>query len=66
MIVNLPLLYNLEFTVLVFIAPLTQLFFAFKKLTPAVTGAFVVSAANEKCVRVYGIVRHLLALIIWL
>ena len=25
--------------------------------TPAVTGAFVVSAANEKCVRVYGLVR---------
>ncbi len=26
-------------------------------ITLAVTGAFVVSAANEKCVRVYGIVR---------
>ena len=27
-------------------------------LTPAVTGAFVVSAANEKHVRVYGLVSH--------
>ncbi len=26
-------------------------------ITPAVTGGFVVSSGNEKCVRVYGIVR---------
>ncbi len=29
-------------------------------ITPAVTGAFVVSAANEKCVRVYDFVMHFL------
>ena len=31
-----------------------------RHLTPAVTGAFVVSAASEKCVRVDGIVMRLL------
>jgi len=32
--------------------------YMFFNLTPAVTGAFVVSVASEKCVRVYGLVRH--------
>ena len=31
-------------------------------ITPAVTGAFVVSAANGKCVRVYGLVSQIIGL----
>jgi hypothetical protein len=34
-------------------------------ITPAVTGAFVVSAANEKCVRVYGLVCARHCMILW-